>query len=262
MHNGNLRRFSSWTIQEIRCYLQDQTELDSTTMRELQEDGRKGVRDLVTRYLKEKNARSRAAERWQRLTQKERALQRAGFHLIAGVDEAGRGPLAGPVVAAAVVLHPGDALLWQQVNDSKRLTPRQRREQFELILRHARAVGIAAVEAEQIDRMNIHRASLAAMVQAVQGLKIQPDYLLTDGFSLPGVEISQEAITGGDALCLSIAAASIIAKVTRDEIMQTYSDLYRGYGFEKHKGYPTAAHKAAIKKLGLTPIHRRSFSAD
>ncbi len=254
--------FSTWTILEITAYLQERAELESTVIAALQSDARKGVRELLTRYLQRKSGEQKLLERLQRLSEKERLLRAKGLQLIAGVDEAGRGPLAGPVVAAAVVLDVEEAQLWRHIDDSKKLTPRRRSEQYEVILHHARAVQTAVVDAEKIDSLNIHRASLEAMRGAVENMECRPEYLLTDGYAIPGLNIQQEAVPGGDALCLSIAAASIVAKVTRDRIMQSYSILYPGYGFDRHKGYPTAAHKAAIKERGLSPIHRRSFALD
>ncbi len=252
--------FSSWTIREIEYYLQEKTDIESTTIRQLQGDVRKGVRDLIARHLKRQNNEHKIVERLHRLTQRERSLEAQGFIKIAGVDEAGRGPLAGPVVAAAVILDPASKGLWRHVDDSKKLSPQRRSELFDMIVNHALALQTAVIDAERIDRVNIYRASLEAMYQAVNGLMLQPDFILTDGFPIPGIHIPQEAIKGGDALCLSISAASIIAKVTRDRMMDEYSVRFQGYGFEKNKGYPTAEHRNAINLLGLTPIHRRSFS--
>ncbi len=187
----------------------------------------------------------------------ESELLRAGFHAIAGTDEAGRGPLAGPVVAAAVILYPGQML--SGVNDSKKLTERQRERLFPLIMAEARAVAIGICDHGEIDKLNILRASLEAMRRAVTSLTVAADFILIDGtFSLT-LELPQQTIIKGDSLSLSIAAASIIAKVTRDRLMVEYDALYPGYGFAAHKGYPSAAHRAAIARLGPCPIHRKSF---
>ncbi|MDJ0781610.1 MAG: ribonuclease HII [Desulfosarcinaceae bacterium] len=188
----------------------------------------------------------------------ERRLHQANYHLVAGVDEAGRGPLAGPVVSAAVILPPDDAI--PGLNDSKKLSPARRAGLFETIQQRALAVGVAAVDAREIDRINILQASLLAMRQAVARLSPAPDYLLIDGkFTLAETTTPQEAVVKGDARCAAIAAASIIAKVSRDRLMQGYHETYPAFGFDRHKGYPTRSHKAAIAAYGPCPIHRRSF---
>ncbi len=188
----------------------------------------------------------------------ENALQEQGFSRIAGIDEAGRGPLAGPVVSAAVILP--RAFENTAVRDSKKLTARQRENLFEYIYKHAAAVGIGIVEPQEIDRINILQASLLAMRLAAQNLSPAPDYLLIDGPFGIQAEIPQQPIVKGDSRSISIAAASIIAKVTRDRIMGQYDLDYPQFGFSSHKGYPTKAHKAAIRQYGCCPIHRRTFS--
>jgi len=180
-----------------------------------------------------------------------------GFSVIAGTDEAGRGPLAGPVVAAAVIL-PNDFPV-SGVNDSKKLTAKKREYLYDKIYEHAVSVGIGIVDAAEIDRINILRAALLAMSFAVENLSPQPDYLLIDGaFRIPS-RISQEPVVHGDSLSLSIAAASVIAKVSRDRLMAQYHTDYPRFGFSAHKGYPTPAHKEAIRKFGPCPIHRLTF---
>ena len=182
---------------------------------------------------------------------------RAGYLSIAGTDEAGRGPLAGPVVAAAVILHPGQVIAG--VNDSKKLSERQRERLYPIIMAEARGVGIGICDHEEIDRLNILRASLEAMRRAVAALPVAADFLLVDGsFTVP-LEIPQLAVIKGDSLSFSIAAASIIAKVTRDRLMVEFDEIYPGYGFAGHKGYPSASHRAAIARIGPCPIHRKSF---
>ncbi|HSE83484.1 MAG TPA: ribonuclease HII [Thermodesulfobacteriota bacterium] len=175
----------------------------------------------------------------------------------AGVDEAGRGPLAGPVVAAAVIL-PNECEI-SGLNDSKKLSPQQREILFNHIKTSAISIGVGIVEPEEIDRINILRAALLAMEVAVKNLSPQPDFLLIDGNIRTSILISQETIVDGDAICSSIAAASIIAKVTRDSIMADYHNIYPEYNFKQHKGYPTKEHFEALKKFGPCPIHRRSF---
>jgi len=180
-----------------------------------------------------------------------------GFQVIAGLDEAGRGPLAGPVVAAAVVLPPTRNL--KGVADSKTLTADRREKAFFLIQKKALGMGIGIVEAEEIDRLNILRASLKAMELALQGLSLSPDCLLIDGLHTLNLPLKQQAITKGDGRCLSIAAASIVAKVTRDRLMVEYHEKYPHYNFARHKGYGTREHLQAIREHGCCPIHRQSF---
>lgn len=180
-----------------------------------------------------------------------------GFRAVAGIDEAGRGPLAGPVVAAAVVLPAGLPLIG--VDDSKKLTPAKRDNLFETIMVNALAVGVGIVDAAEIDRINILQATRCAMTAAVTRLSLQPDYLLIDGISTIDCAIPQKTIKKGDSLSLSIAAASIIAKVTRDRFMIEMDRTYPGYGFAGHKGYGSASHMKAIRELGPSPIHRLTF---
>jgi len=189
---------------------------------------------------------------------RERELWEAGIGRIAGVDEAGMGPLAGPVVAAAVMFPSGAGL--RGVHDSKRLTALQRRRLAVEIREKATAYAVIRVEVQEIDRLNIYRAGLEAMRRAVEGLGPAPEFVLVDARRIPGLEIDQEAVIGGDAKCHAIAAASILAKTSRDELMERYDDQYPGYDFASHKGYATRAHRAAIRRLGPTPIHRRSFT--
>ena len=180
-----------------------------------------------------------------------------GFSRIAGIDEAGRGPLAGPVVSAAVIFP--ISLQISGVSDSKKLSPRQRDYLYEKIYDLAVSVGIGIVDPLEIDRINILQAALLSMAMAVENLAPQPDCLLVDGTFLISSALPQEAIPKGDALSVSIAAASIIAKVTRDRLMERYHQDYPLFGFSKHKGYPTKAHKQAIQQFGCCPIHRKSF---
>jgi ribonuclease HII len=187
----------------------------------------------------------------------EEEIQAQGFRVIAGLDEAGRGPLAGPVVAAAVVLAPTKKMAG--IDDSKKLSPKQREKIFSLILQQAAAVGIGVVDAREIDRLNILRASLKAMEQAVQNLPLSPDFLLIDGIHSLTLPLAQRAIPKGDQRCQSIAAASIVAKVTRDRLMLAYHDEYPQYNFARHKGYGTREHLQAIRQYGCCPLHRQSF---
>jgi ribonuclease HII len=189
----------------------------------------------------------------------EAALWDEGFRRVAGVDEAGRGPLAGPVVVAAVIL-PRE---WPQriaLDDSKRMTPAAREVAFAEIRRRATAYRIAVVSAREIDRINILRATLAGMARAVAGLSCPADGVLVDGNQAPPVAVPCRTVVGGDGRSLSIAAASVLAKVVRDRLMRVYDRRYPGWGFAAHKGYPTEAHRAALVRLGPSPIHRRTFA--
>jgi ribonuclease HII len=188
------------------------------------------------------------------------SLHGQGYGSIAGIDEAGRGPLAGPVVAAAVIFSPGFSAPWlSQVNDSKQLTPTLRSELYQRLHSEALAIGVGSSSADQIDRVGILKATQLAMTRAVQDLRPRPDYLLIDYVRLPGLAIPQLSLVKGDARCLSIAAASIIAKVTRDRLLEQLDLQYPGYGFAVHKGYPTPQHLANLQRLGPCPIHRTSF---
>ena len=187
----------------------------------------------------------------------ESEARKRGYSLVAGIDEAGRGPLAGPVVSAAVVLP--ETFCIDDVDDSKKLTPKKRADLFPRILEDALSVGVGIVETETIDRINILQAALLSMAKAVENLAIQPDYLLIDGIFPISMDLPQNALKKGDSRSISIAAASIIAKVTRDRMMVAYDRTYPEYGFSKHKGYPTKEHRQAIQKFGCSPIHRKTF---
>jgi len=187
----------------------------------------------------------------------ERAARGRGYRLVAGIDEAGRGPLAGPVVAAAVILPPDYE--HTQIRDSKTLSPRQRERLLEVIERDAVAIGIGVVEAPVIDTVNILQATLAAMTEAVLGLPTPPDYLLIDGINRISVALPQETIVGGDGRSISVASASIVAKVSRDRIMEMYHRQFPEYNFLQNKGYGTPEHLDAIHKYGRCKIHRNSF---
>lgn len=187
----------------------------------------------------------------------ERALYGAGYARVAGVDEAGRGPLAGPVVAAAVILPPYRR--FSAIRDSKLVPAAERETLYRQIRKHALAIGIAACPARVIDRVNILEATRLAMARAVARLKPPPDAVLVDGWRLPALQVDQWPIVDGDRDSVSIAAASLVAKVIRDAIMRRLERLYPGYGFANHKGYGTREHLACIARLGVTPAHRYSF---
>ncbi len=206
---------------------------------------------------KTKRVRISKEELYASMSQYENEARALGFSLIAGMDEAGRGPLAGPVVAACVILDKEKPVLG--VNDSKKLSPKRRQELKKEIEEKAIAVGIGIVDENRIDEINILEATKEAMRMAVSDLKVRPDLVLIDAVHLSGLEMEQRSIIKGDALSVSIAAASIIAKETRDAMMVEMDALYPGYGFAAHKGYGTAQHIQAIKTLGPCKIHRRSF---
>ena len=187
----------------------------------------------------------------------ERELKSCGYCAVAGVDEVGRGPLAGPVLAAAVILdHDFD---YPGVGDSKKMTPKGREQAFWLILKRARAIGLGLASQEEIDRMNILKASLEAMARAIRDLESRPDYILVDGNCNVPLDLPQRTLARGDSRCLSIGAASIVAKVIRDRMMTAYDSVYPGYGFASHKGYGTKEHLAALARQGPCRLHRMTF---
>ena len=189
--------------------------------------------------------------------EKEMEIRAKGFTAVCGIDEAGRGPLAGPVVAAAVIL-PEDLQL-PGVNDSKKITEKKREILFDFVKEHALAYGIGEASETEIDEINILQATFLAMRRAVEALQIPADYALVDGNRIQGLPVPAETVIGGDGKVLSIAAASILAKVTRDRYMRDMAAQYPEYGFEKHKGYGTKAHYAAIEQYGICPLHRKTF---
>ena len=218
-------------------------------------DERPGVKRLVAKWRKQKEKQDAEAERLEQMLAYERKYQ--AYAYIAGMDEVGRGPLAGPVVTCAVIL-PKECKI-PYVNDSKQLSEKKREELYDKILEVAVAVGIGAASPKRIDEINILNATYEAMRQSVANLKVQPGILLNDAVKVPGITIPQVPIIKGDAKSISIAAASIVAKVTRDRKMVEYDQLYPGYGFASNKGYGSAEHIEALKELGPSPIHRRSF---
>ena len=188
----------------------------------------------------------------------EKQLYENGYRYICGVDEVGRGPLAGPVVCAAVILPLDDII--EGIGDSKSLTAKKREKLSEIILKKAIACNICRIEPQKIDEINILEATKLCMKNAVEGLKIKPDFVITDGNMKLDIDMEQASIVKGDALSYTIGSASIAAKVYRDKLMDGYAGIYPQYGFEKHKGYGTSAHIDAIKTNGLCPVHRRSFT--
>lgn len=222
---------------------------------EYENDPRSGVQKLVSGAQKKIDALEKERQRIENLKKYEKEY--AQYTYICGIDEVGRGPLAGPVVAGAVILPKDCDILY--INDSKQLSEKKREELYEVIMEKAVSTGLGFVTPERIDEINILQATYEAMRMAIGELDPVPDLLLNDAVTIPEVTIRQVPIIKGDAKSISIAAASIIAKVTRDRLMTEYEKTYPGYGFAANKGYGSAEHIAAIRELGPTPIHRRSF---
>lgn len=220
-----------------------------------EQDERKSVKSLVISAQKKKNLFIKELERTEQMKKYEKEY--ASFGYLCGIDEVGRGPLAGPVVAAAVILPVDCNILY--LNDSKKLTEKKREELYDIILRECVSYGIGIRDAGRIDEINILQATYEAMRDAVSQLKVVPDVLLNDAVTIPQLSMKQVPIIKGDAKSISIAAASIVAKVTRDRMMVELEKEYPGYGFASNKGYGSAAHIKALKELGPTPLHRRSF---
>lgn len=251
-------RVEELSVEEIRKRYVDSAEpVSPQTLHRLKKDSRLGVRRLYSalakRYEKERDERIRLDA----MRHFERVLWRSGVRDIAGVDEAGVAPLAGPVVAAAVVFAPDTVI--DGVDDSKRLDPGTRERLAAQIRAKAAGVSVGIACVEEIDALNIYHASLLAMRRAVEGLPRPPQHLLVDARTIPGVDVPQNAFNKGDGINFSIAAASIIAKTTRDAMMAELDREHPGYGFAAHKGYPTAEHRAAFLKLGPCKAHRMSF---
>lgn len=222
---------------------------------EYAEDERKSVQTIV--LSADKKIKALEAELARTELMKKYEYEYASFGAICGIDEVGRGPLAGPVVAAAVILPKDCEILY--LNDSKKLSEKKREELYEIILRDCVAYGIGMKDAARIDEINILQATYEAMRDAVAALNVKPDVLLNDAVTIPGLTMKQVPIVKGDAKSISIAAASIVAKVTRDRMMVEYEKEYPGYGFASNKGYGSAAHIQALKDLGPTVLHRKSF---
>lgn len=218
-------------------------------------DARAGVQNLIERYRRRKEALKKERTRLAGMMIYEKKYREYGR--LCGIDEAGRGPLAGPVVAGAVILPENCEILG--INDSKKLTAKKREVLYDEIMEKAVAVSTGIVSSQRIDEINILQATYEAMREAVAGLGTEPDLLLNDAVTIPEVIIPQVPIVKGDAKSVSIAAASIIAKVTRDRIMLKYENRFPGYGFASNKGYGSAEHIEALRRLGPTPIHRNSF---
>ena len=244
------------TIKEIKELLATVKELDSPVFLELEKDTRSGVQKEISKRKKHIQVELDENLRLENMLTYEKDLYKQGLTLIAGVDEVGRGPLAGPVVAAAVILPQGCKI--KGLNDSKKIPKKKHLEVFQAVQDQALSIGIGIIDNQVIDQVNIYEATKLAMKEAISQLSLQPQHLLIDAMKLD-LPISQTSIIKGDANSLSIAAASIIAKVTRDELMKDYDQQFPGYDFTANAGYGTAKHLEGLTKLGVTPIHRTSF---
>ena len=244
------------TIKEIKEQLANIQRLDDPLLAELEQDSRSGVIQAIAKRKREIQKRLDEDERLEGMLAYEKECYARGMELIAGVDEVGRGPLAGPVVAAAVILPKGCKI--PGLNDSKKIPKSKHKEIYEAVLQNAIAIGIGIKDNQVIDQVNIYEATKLAMMEAIGQLEPQPQHLLIDAMKLD-LPIPQTSIIKGDANSLSIAAASIVAKVTRDQMMEEFDKEYPGYDFAQNAGYGTANHLAGLHQLGVTPIHRRSF---
>ena len=243
-------------ISEIKEEIQKaQPEEYTDIYKKYAEDTRSGVVKLLLQLHKKEEAYQRELIRTEKMKEYEHQYEHLGY--ICGIDEVGRGPLAGPVVAAAVILPKDAEILY--LNDSKKLSAKRREELYDEIQEKAIAIGIGMAGPARIDEINILQATYEAMRQAIGQLSVEPEVLLNDAVTIPEVVIPQVPIIKGDAKSVSIAAASVIAKVTRDRLMEEYDQVLAGYGFADNKGYGSAEHIAALRKLGPTPIHRRTF---
>lgn len=245
------------TIKEIQTLLLGVDRLDHPLFLDLQEDSRQGVQKLLQQRRKQLEAERVEQERLEALMSLEKDLYSQGVEWIAGVDEVGRGPLAGPVLAAAVILPQTSRI--RGINDSKKLSKKKLLEIYDTIKEEAVAIGIGQVEAETIDQVNIYQATKIAMKEAIQNLGLVPDHLLIDAMKLD-IPIEQTSLIKGDARSQSIAAASIIAKVERDRLMEAYDQEFPGYDFANNVGYGTPSHLAGLRQLGPSPIHRKTFA--
>lgn len=245
------------SIAEIKHVLTEITDDKDERLTIFREDSRKGVAAALKSWDRKREKQYLLEQQLEKMLAYEKKAWAHGKKYVAGIDEVGRGPLAGPVVSAAVIL-PEDFSI-AGINDSKQLSLAKREAFYDLLQEEAIAIGVGIKGAEVIDRVNIYEASKLAMIEAVEQLHTQPDHLLIDAMKLP-IPISQESIIKGDAKSVSIAAASIIAKVTRDRLMEAYDAQYPGYGFAQNAGYGTKVHLEGLDQQGITPIHRKSFA--
>ncbi|HFR3650245.1 TPA: ribonuclease HII [Streptococcus suis] len=244
------------TIKEVTALLAQVDNLDSSVWADLAQDERSGVQTAIKKRQKELEKEAAEDARLEAMLCYEKALYENGVEFIAGIDEVGRGPLAGPVVSAAVILPKGCKIRY--LNDSKKIPKSKHEAIYQEVMERAVAVGVGVKDSAVIDQVNIYEATKLAMLEALGNLGQKPDHLLIDAMKLD-TPLPQTSIIKGDANSLSIAAASIVAKVTRDKMMADYDKEFSGYGFAKNAGYGTTEHLDGLNKLGITPIHRKTF---
>ncbi|KYD08231.1 ribonuclease HII [Heyndrickxia sporothermodurans] len=245
------------TIKDIAEMLNKIVSKEDPLIKILEVDERKGVQNLLKQWYRQQELKENYRKKFNQMMKYEIDIKQQGFKYIAGIDEVGRGPLAGPVIAAAVIL-PDDFYL-EGLNDSKQLSEKKRDEFYTIIMKEAVAVGTGVISAQEIDEVNIYEATKKAMIAAINDLQTMPDYCLIDAMKLT-IPFPQTSIIKGDASSVSIAAASIVAKVTRDRLMKRYAQEYPNYLFDKNMGYGTNEHLQAIQKYGPCPIHRKTFA--
>lgn len=247
---------SQVTIAQVKLeFMQADISLIPALLEKYKADTRSGVINICRQYQSKFEAYQKEIERLNAMKHYEQTYK--DYAYICGIDEVGRGPFAGPVIAAAVILPKDCEILY--LNDSKKLSEKKRDEIYDIILKNAISYGIGSIPPNKIDEINILQATFSAMRQAINNMKIKPDILFIDALTIPDISILQVPIVKGDSKSISIAAASILAKVTRDRMMIAYDKIFPGYGFAENKGYGTKDHIAALKRLGPSPIHRMSF---
>ena len=245
------------SIAEICVELKNIHELGHPLLEVYKQDERKGVQKALQSWMKNYEQQQKLKDKWNEMTIYEKKAWNEGYQFIAGVDEVGRGPLVGPVVAAAVIL-PQDFILLG-LDDSKKISETKRESYYEQIMSQAIAVGVGIIHNNIIDEINIYEATKKAMLEALKQLQVAADYVLIDAMTLP-LHVPQQSIIKGDAKSVSISAASVVAKVTRDRMMNEYDQQYPQYGFKKNMGYGTKEHLEGLKNYGITPWHRLSFA--
>lgn len=248
---------SNLSIKEIKVKLDEMEEVTDELVESLALDSRKGVQRLAQQLIRQQRKEEELKAKYKKMSIHEKRVKEKGYRVIGGIDEAGRGPLAGPVVAAVVILPEDEQILG--LDDSKKLSEKKREELFRIIQEKAIDIGVGIVDNKRIDEINILQATYQAMREAINSLEHRPDYLLVDAETIPDITIAQAGIIEGDAHSVSIAAASIVAKVTRDRMLVEYDSKYPQYKFASNKGYGTGEHIQALKRYGITPLHRTSF---
>ena len=253
--NMNQEDFHALSAKDIKDLFREEVPFEY--VRWAQEDNRKAVQQLAASYMRKQERLLKDKLHSDEMYLYEKSFYEEEKFLVAGVDEVGRGPIAGPVTVAAVILP--QMLYIPGLNDSKKLSPKKRDKLYDIIMQEAVSVSVVSLSPEVIDKLNIYEATKQAMYEALLTLDVSPEAVLVDAMPLKELPVPVESIVKGDSKSASIAAASVVAKVTRDRYMESMEDVYPGFGFAEHKGYYTALHKEAIEDLGITPIHRKSF---